>query len=182
MKVLDTEIQDVKIIVSDVFVDERGFFFESYNARVFEETLGRKVQFVQDNHSKSAKGVLRGMHYQMMPNCQAKLVRCIAGEIFDVAVDIRTESPTFGKWVAVTLSAQSKYQLWIPEGFAHGFLALTEEVEVVYKTNAYYSKGSESGFLWSDPTVGIEWPISASPILSEKDKGLPAFERSNFNL
>ncbi|EPJ6322625.1 dTDP-4-dehydrorhamnose 3,5-epimerase, partial [Escherichia coli] len=139
MNVIKTEIPDVLIFEPKVFGDERGFFMESFNQKVFEEAVGRKVEFVQDNHSKSCKGVLRGLHFQLPPFEQAKLVRCIVGEVFDVAVDIRPNSETFGSWVGVTLSSENKRQLWIPEGFAHGFLTLSDIAEFVYKTNNYYS-------------------------------------------
>ncbi|ELH6559733.1 dTDP-4-dehydrorhamnose 3,5-epimerase, partial [Escherichia coli] len=137
MNVIKTEIPDVLIFEPKVFGDERGFFMESFNQKVFEEAVGRKVEFVQDNHSKSSRGVLRGLHYQKAPYAQAKLVRCVVGEVFDVAVDIRESSKTFGKWVGINLSAENKRQLWIPEGFAHGFLVLSDTAEFVYKTNNY---------------------------------------------
>ncbi|MFA7955505.1 dTDP-4-dehydrorhamnose 3,5-epimerase [Escherichia coli] len=145
MNVIKTEIPDVLIFEPKVFGDERGFFFESFNQKIFEEAVGRKVEFVQDNHSKSTKGVLRGLHYQLEPYAQGKLVRCVVGEVYDVAVDIRKSSPTFGKWVGVNLSAENKRQLWIPEGFAHGFLVLSETAEFVYKTTNYYHPESERG-------------------------------------
>ncbi|HDV3963059.1 TPA: dTDP-4-dehydrorhamnose 3,5-epimerase, partial [Escherichia coli] len=132
------------------FSDERGFFFESFNQKIFEEAVGRKVEFVQDNHSKSSKGVLRGLHYQLEPYAQGKLVRCVVGEVFDVAVDIRKSSSTFGKWVGVNLSSENKRQLWIPEGFAHGFLVLSETAEFVYKTTNFYSYPHERSIIWSD--------------------------------
>ncbi|EEX6990127.1 dTDP-4-dehydrorhamnose 3,5-epimerase, partial [Escherichia coli O157] len=158
MNVIKTEIPDVLIFEPKVFGDERGFFMESFNQKVFEEAVGRKVEFVQDNHSKSSRGVLRGLHYQKAPYAQAKLVRCVVGEVFDVAVDIRESSKTFGKWVGINLSAENKRQLWIPEGFAHGFLVLSDTAEFVYKTNNYYSKEHEAGLLWSDTRIGIAWP------------------------
>lgn len=170
MNVIKTEIPDVLIFEPKVFGDERGFFFESFNQKVFEEAVGRKVEFVQDNHSKSSKGVLRGLHYQLEPYAQGKLVRCVVGEVFDVAVDIRKSSSTFGKWVGVNLSAENKRQLWIPEGFAHGFLVLSETAEFVYKTTNYYHPESDRGIIWNDPDIGIEWPKIKSLILSEKDK------------
>ncbi|MBB7324318.1 dTDP-4-dehydrorhamnose 3,5-epimerase, partial [Escherichia coli] len=139
MNVIKTEIPDVLIFEPKVFGDERGFFFESFNQKIFEEAVGRKVEFVQDNHSKSTKGVLRGLHYQLEPYAQGKLVRCVVGEVFDVAVDIRKSSPTFGKCLEVILSADNKKQLWIPEGFAHGFLTLQDDTEIIYKTTNYYS-------------------------------------------
>ncbi|HFP1486199.1 TPA: dTDP-4-dehydrorhamnose 3,5-epimerase, partial [Escherichia coli] len=152
-----------------VFGDERGFFMESFNQKVFEEAVGRKVEFVQDNHSKSSKGVLRGLHYQLEPYAQGKLVRCVVGEVFDVAVDIRKSSPTFGKWVGVNLSAENKRQLWIPEGFAHGFLVLSEIAEFVYKTTNYYHPESEGCIKWDDSFLMIDWPNKPIAI-SEKDK------------
>ncbi|EMB0055826.1 dTDP-4-dehydrorhamnose 3,5-epimerase [Escherichia coli] len=171
MNVIKTEIPDVLIFEPKVFSDERGFFFESFNQKVFEEAVGRKVKFVQDNHSKSSKGVLRGLHYQLEPYAQAKLVRCMVGEVFDVAVDIRKSSPTFGKWVGVNLSAENKHQLWIPEGFAHGFLVLSNTAEVLYKTNNYYDKENERNIIWNDNTIDIDWPeLNINVILSTKDK------------
>lgn len=170
MKVIDTAIADVKIIEPAVFGDERGFFFESFNLQQFEEAVGYPVNFVQDNHSKSSYGVLRGLHYQLPPHAQGKLVRCVVGEVFDVAVDIRKSSPTFGQWVGVHLSAENKRQLWIPEGFAHGFVTLSETAEFVYKTTNYYMPQSEASICWNDPQVGIDWPIECSPNLSVKDK------------
>ncbi|EBA8875213.1 dTDP-4-dehydrorhamnose 3,5-epimerase, partial [Salmonella enterica] len=169
MNVIKTEIPGVLIFEPKVFSDERGFFMESFNQKVFEEAVGRKIEFVQDNHSKSTKGVLRGLHYQVEPYAQGKLVRCIAGEVFDVAVDIRKDSETFGKWVGVNISSENKRQLWIPEGFAHGFLVLSEEAEFVYKTSNYYSGEHERGIIWNDPDIDITWGID-SPILSLKDK------------
>ncbi|EDS1035565.1 dTDP-4-dehydrorhamnose 3,5-epimerase, partial [Salmonella enterica] len=157
------------------FSDERGFFMESFNQKVFEEAVGRKIEFVQDNHSKSTKGVLRGLHYQVEPYAQGKLVRCIAGEVFDVAVDIRKDSETFGKWVGVNISSENKRQLWIPEGFAHGFLVLSDSADFLYKTSNYYSPIHERGIVWNDPTININWPINIDKILSEKDTILPNF-------
>ncbi|EIJ8570607.1 dTDP-4-dehydrorhamnose 3,5-epimerase, partial [Salmonella enterica] len=133
---------------------------ESFNQKVFEEAVGRKIEFVQDNHSKSTKGVLRGLHYQVEPYAQGKLVRCIAGEVFDVAVDIRKDSETFGKWVGVNISSENKRQLWIPEGFAHGFLVLSDSADFLYKTSNYYSPIHERGIVWNDPTININWPIN----------------------
>lgn len=169
MKVVKTEIPDVLIIEPKVFGDERGFFYESYNERVFREATGLDVQFVQDNHSRSAKGVLRGLHYQLPPMAQGKLVRCVVGEVFDVAVDIRKSSPTFGKWVGVHLSAENKRQFWIPEGFAHGFLVLSDVAEFLYKTTNYYAPEYDRGIVWNDSTIGIQWPVAGAPTLSEKD-------------
>lgn len=170
MNVIDTEIPDVKIFEPKVFGDERGFFFESFNQKVFEAAVGRKIEFAQDNHSKSVKGVLRGLHYQLPPMAQGKLVRVVQGEVFDVAVDIRKSSPTFGKWVGVNLSAENKRQLWIPEGFAHGFLTLSETAEFLYKATNFYSPQHEKSIVWDDATLNIDWPsISIDFSLSKKD-------------
>lgn len=169
MKVTDTKIPDVKIIEPTVYEDERGFFFESFNHKKFEEAIGRSVTFVQDNHSKSSKGVLRGLHYQLPPHAQGKLVRVVQGEVFDVAVDIRKSSPTYGQWVAEKLSANNKKQLWIPEGFAHGFLTLSETAEFLYKTTDYYAKECEKSIHWDDNSLGIDWPRNNAPLVSEKD-------------
>lgn len=180
MNVIKTEIPDVLIFEPKVFGDERGFFFESFNQRIFEEAVGRKVEFVQDNHSKSSKGVLRGLHYQLEPYAQGKLVRCVVGEVFDVAVDIRKSSPTFGKWVGVNLSAENKRQLWIPEGFAHGFLVLSDLAEVLYKTNQYYAPSGEKNIIWNDLLLNIKWPSTALITLSDKDANGERFELSEF--
>ena len=169
MEVTDTRIHDVKIIEPTVFVDERGSFFESYNHKKFEEAVGRDVTFVQDNHSKSTKGVLRGLHYQQEPHAQGKLVRVVRGEVFDVAVDIRKSSPTFGQWVSEILTAENKKQLWIPEGFAHGFLTLSEMAEFLYKTTDYYAKDLERVIRWDDEALNIKWPLSDAPIISCRD-------------
>lgn len=169
MPIQTTAIPDVLIIEPKVFGDERGFFYESFNARSFAEQTGVKAQFVQDNHSKSVKGVLRGLHYQIQQP-QGKLVRVVAGEVFDVAVDIRKHSPTFGQWVGLVLSGENKRQLWIPEGFAHGFLVTSESAEFLYKTTDYYAPEFERSLLWNDPAIGIQWPIEGEPTLSNKDK------------
>lgn len=170
MNVIDTRIPDVKIIEPKVFGDERGFFFESFNQKLFEEAIGRPVTFVQDNHSKSSKGVLRGLHYQLSPYAQGKLVRCVVGEVFDVAVDIRKNSPTFGQWVGLNLSAENKRQLWIPEGFAHGFLTLSETAEFVYKTTSFYHQASERSIRWDDRDISIAWPCTGNGfVLASKD-------------
>lgn len=169
MNVIKTEIPDVLIFEPKVFGDERGFFFESFNQKVFEEAVGHPVNFVQDNHSKSSKGVLRGLHYQLPPFAQGKLVRCVVGEVFDVAVDIRKDSETFGKWVGVNLSAENKRQLWIPEGFAHGFLTLSDTAEFLYKTTNYYNPEMERGIIWNDPMLSIEWGEPLNIVLSNKD-------------
>lgn len=178
MNVIDTAIADVKIIEPTVFGDARGFFFESFNQTKFESAIGRAVNFVQDNHSKSVKGVLRGLHYQLPPYAQAKLVRCTVGEVFDVAVDIRQSSPTFGQWVGVILSAANKRQLWIPEGFAHGFLTLSEEAEFLYKTTNYYAPQSDACIRWNDTDIAIEWPIQDAVQLSGKDQQGKVFKQA----
>lgn len=169
MNVIKTAIPDVLIFEPKVFGDERGFFFESFNHKLFEEAVGYPVTFVQDNHSKSSKGVLRGLHYQLPPHAQGKLVRCVAGEVFDVAVDIRKSSPTFGQWVGAHLSGENKRQLWIPEGFAHGFVTLTDTAEFLYKTTDYYAPLFEASINWNDNDIAIEWPLSYPPLLSSKD-------------
>ncbi len=175
MRVLPSDIPDVLILEPRVFGDERGFFYESYNEKVFRESTGLDVHFVQDNHSRSAKGVLRGLHYQLPPAAQGKLVRCTAGEVFDVAVDIRRSSPTFGKWIGVFLSAENKRQMWIPEGFAHGFLVVSEWAEFLYKTTNYYSPQFEQGICWADPELAIRWPLNQNPLLSSKDQNAVMF-------
>ncbi len=169
MKVVETSIPDVLIIEPKVFGDERGFFYESFNAAAFEAATGLKRQFVQDNHSKSQRGVLRGLHYQIQQP-QGKLVRVVAGEVFDVAVDLRKSSPSFGRWFGTHLSAQNQRQLWIPEGFAHGFVVLSESAEFLYKTTDYYAPEHERSLLWSDPELGIQWPFDEAPQLSAKDQ------------
>ena len=173
--VLNTDIVDVKIIEPKVFGDDRGFFMESWNSKDFAQ-VASNINFVQDNHSRSKKGVVRGLHFQLPPHAQAKLVRCVYGRIFDVAVDIRKSSPTFGKWVGVELSAENKRQLWIPEGFAHGFVAISDFAEVFYKTNEYWHKESEGSIRWDDPTLNIQWPLDVNPCLSEKDAVAPFFK------
>ncbi|RKQ40739.1 dTDP-4-dehydrorhamnose 3,5-epimerase [Enterobacter sp. R1(2018)] len=177
MNVIQTDIPDVLIFEPRIFSDNRGFFFESFNQYIFEEAVGYPVKFIQDNHSKSCRGVLRGLHYQLEPYAQGKLVRCIAGEVFDVVVDIRKTSPTYGKWVGVNLSAENKRQLWIPEGFAHGFQVLSEMAEFVYKTTNYYHPQSDRGIAWNDPQLNIQWIDMPDIILSDKDKSLPLFNR-----
>ena len=169
MKVIDTKIPHVKIIEPTIFGDDRGFFMETWQQKKFEELVtGKPTEFVQDNHSKSKKGILRGLHYQT-ENTQGKLVRVVSGEVFDVAVDIRKGSPTFGQWVGVYLSDENKRQLWIPEGFAHGFYVTSDEAEFVYKCTDYYNPKAEKAIIWNDESLKIDWPISISPILSEKD-------------
>ncbi len=171
-KVSKTPLEGVLILEPQVFGDSRGFFYESFNARDFEQATGLQRTFVQDNHSKSSKGVLRGMHYQTQ-HAQGKLVRVTQGEVFDVAVDIRKESPTFGQWYGLELSAENKKQLWVPEGLAHGFLVTSESVEFLYKTTDYYYPEFERSLLWNDADVGIEWPLhvldGAAPLLADKD-------------
>lgn len=161
-------IPEVILFTPKVFGDERGFFFESFNHRTFVEAVGRPIDFVQDNHSKSVKGVLRGLHYQIQQT-QGKLVRVSAGEVFDVAVDLRKSSPTFGQWVGVLLSAENKQQLWIPEGFGHGFAVLSEHAEFLYKTTDYYAPQHERSIIWNDPDLNIDWHLDVAPTLSAKD-------------
>jgi len=168
MKATPLAISDVVLFEPKVFGDQRGFFFESFNQSVFEEVVGRSVHFVQDNHSSSTKGVLRGLHYQVQQP-QGKLVRVIQGEVFDVAVDIRRDSATFGQWVGAYLSAENKHQLWVPEGFAHGFVVLSDTAEFLYKTTDFYAPAHERCIRWDDPAVGIDWPINEPPSLSAKD-------------
>ncbi|MGJ0577779.1 dTDP-4-dehydrorhamnose 3,5-epimerase [Xenorhabdus bovienii] len=181
MNVIKTEIPEVLILEPKVFGDHRGFFFESFNQKQFEDIVGYPVNFVQDNHSKSTKGVLRGLHFQKTPYAQGKLVRCVSGEIFDVAVDIRKDSPTFGKWVGIHLSAENKRQLWIPEGFAHGFITLSDNTELFYKTTNYYVPQCEVSIQWNDKELSINWPMENFPILSEKDN-LIAISFNEINL
>ncbi len=170
MKVIDTKIPDVKIIEPTVFGDERGFFMETWNQKKFEELVtGKPTKFVQDNHSKSNKGILRGLHYQT-ENTQGKLVRVISGEVFDVVVDIRKGSPTFGQWVGEYISAENKRQLWVPEGFAHGFYVTSDEAEFVYKCTDYYNSKSEFSIRWNEEEIGIIWTSVVTPTLSEKDE------------
>lgn len=169
MNVMPTAIPDVLIIEPKVFGDERGFFFESFNRRQFAELIGRDVDFVQDNHSRSVKNVLRGLHYQIQQP-QGKLVRVVQGTVFDVAVDIRRSSPTFGQHVGVELSAENKRMLWVPEGFAHGFVVLSDTAEFLYKTTDYWAPEFERSIAWNDPAIGIQWPIQGEPSLSVKDQ------------
>ena len=180
MNVIKTAIPDVMIIEPKVFGDARGFFFESHNQRRFEEMTGVSLPFVQDNHSRSAKGVLRGLHYQIRQP-QGKLVRVTHGEVFDVAVDLRRSSPTFGKSVSVMLTAENHRQLWIPPGFAHGFLVVSDSADFLYKTTDYYAPEHERALLWNDPALGIDWPLSIEPVLSAKDKaGVPLAQAETF--
>ncbi len=169
MKVIATDIADVLIIEPKVFGDERGFFYESFNADAFKAATGVDCQFVQDNHSRSQRGVLRGLHYQI-EQAQGKLVRATSGEVLDIAVDIRRSSPTFGQWVAVLLSAENKRQLWVPAGFAHGFVVLSESAEFLYKTTDYYAPAHERCIRWDDPTLAIDWQLNEAPQLSGKDQ------------
>jgi len=169
MRATPTAIPDVILLEPKVFGDDRGFFYESYNQKAFQEATRLDVQFVQDNHSKSARNVLRGLHYQVQQP-QGKLVRVVQGEVFDVAVDIRKDSKTYGQWVGQLLSAENKKQLWIPPGLAHGFVVLSETAEFLYKTTDYYAPAHERCIAWNDPKIGIEWPLTAEPLLSGKDK------------
>lgn len=181
MHVIKTAIPDVLVLEPKVFGDARGFFFESFNQQAFEDSIGKQVNFVQDNHSLSAKHVLRGLHYQLK-QAQGKLVRVITGEVFDVAVDIRQSSPTFGQWVGEYLSAENKRQMWIPEGFAHGFLVLSDTAEFLYKTTDFYAPAHERCIRWDDPAIGIQWPdLGSHPLLSQKDQqGLSLSEAELF--
>ncbi len=169
MKVTPTALPEVLVIEPQVFGDARGFFFESFNRRALRAATGLDLEFVQDNHSRSGRNVLRGLHYQIRQP-QGKLVRCIAGEVFDVAVDLRRSSPAFGKWTGVTLSAENKHMAWIPPGFGHGFLVLSEFAEFLYKTTDYYAPEHERSVAWNDPDIGIAWPLAGEPILSAKDQ------------
>ncbi|CAI8903584.1 dTDP-4-dehydrorhamnose 3,5-epimerase [Pseudomonas sp. IT-P12] len=169
MNVIETTLPGVLILEPKVFGDERGFFYESFNAKAFEQATGLQRQFVQDNHSRSLKGVLRGLHYQL-ENTQGKLVRVTFGEVLDVAVDVRRSSPNFGRWEAVRLSAQNARQLWVPEGFAHGFVVLSDVAEFLYKTTDYYNPAAERCIRWDDPTLAIDWQLTEAPQLSAKDQ------------
>lgn len=170
MEITDTKISDLKIVQPIVFEDERGVFFESFNQKKFEKAIGRSIAFVQDNHSESSEGVLRGLHYQLPPYAQAKLVRVVHGEVFDVAVDIRKSSPTFGQWVGEILSAENKKQFWIPEGFAHGFLTMSKTAQVIYKTTNYYAPQFDCSIIYNDKEIDIFWPTVSELSLSSKDK------------
>ena len=174
MKAISFTIPGLILLEPEVFGDNRGYLYESFNQKTFKETIGLSPRFVQENHSKSIKGVLRGLHYQLPPKAQGKLVRVIHGEIFDAVVDIRKDSPTFGQWLGEVISADNKKQLWIQPGFAHGFLTLSETAEVLYKATDFYSPEYERCIAWNDPDIGIEWPLHGEPILSDKDQnGLP---------
>ena len=177
MKAISTAIPDVLVIEPAVFGDARGFFFESWNEKAFNQLTGREVRFVQDNHSASARGVLRGLHYQVVQP-QGKLVRVIAGEVFDVAVDLRRSSPTFGRWVGERLSAENKRMMWVPEGFAHGFLVLSETAEFLYKTTDFYTPAHERTLLWNDPKLAIPWPLQGEPTLKPKDAAGATVDRA----
>jgi dTDP-4-dehydrorhamnose 3,5-epimerase len=180
MQVIPTALPGVLMLEPTVFRDERGLFFESFNQRAFDEAVGQHVLFVQDNHSCSKRGVLRGLHYQLPPNAQGKLVRVVRGRAFDVAVDIRRGSPTFGRWLGVTLDAESPRQLWIPTGFAHGFMALDDDTAFLYKTTAFYAKECERSILWSDPDLAIEWPeVGATPLLAPRDAAAPGMAQAD---
>nr|WP_288466046.1 dTDP-4-dehydrorhamnose 3,5-epimerase [uncultured Pseudomonas sp.] len=178
MHIIQTAIPEVLILEPKVFGDERGFFFESFNARAFSEATGLNPNFVQDNHSRSQQGVLRGLHYQV-EQTQGKLVRVTAGEVYDVAVDLRRQSPTFGQWVGAHLSADNKRQLWMPEGFAHGFLVLSEFAEFLYKTTDYYAPAHERCIRWDDPKLAIAWPLQGEPKLSAKDQQGLSFDEAD---
>lgn len=178
MNVYKTELEEVLVIEPKLFKDDRGFFYESFNKSIFENAIGTGVNFVQDNHSKSIKGTLRGLHYQLPPMAQGKLVRVISGEIYDVAVDIRPSSENFGRWFGVILSEFNKKQLWIPEGFAHGFLTISETAEILYKATNYYSPELEGSIFWSDPEINIKWPKIKKIVQSTKDGNAPLFSNS----
>jgi len=180
MKVLETALPGVLLLEPTVFEDARGFFFESYNQRVFQQLTGLSPHFVQSNHSRSRNGVLRGLHYQI-EQPQAKLVRVVAGAVFDVAVDLRRSSPGFGRWTGAVLSAENRRLAWVPEGFAHGFLVLSDSADFLYETSDYYAPRHERCVLWSDPDIGIEWPLEGEPVLTAKDRaGLPLREAETF--
>jgi dTDP-4-dehydrorhamnose 3,5-epimerase len=180
MEIIPTEIPDVLLVEPTVFGDDRGFFYESFNQRTWEKATGLRTVFVQDNHSRSVKNVLRGLHYQIR-HPQGKLVRATAGEVYDVAVDLRRKSPTFGRWVGATLSAGNRRQLWVPEGFAHGFVVLSDIAEFQYKATDYYHPESERVILWDDPDLAIDWPFEGKPVLAKKDAaGLPFRDAETF--
>jgi len=175
MKATPLAIPDVILFEPKVFGDERGFFFESFSQKHFDAAVGQHYDFVQDNHSRSSKGVLRGLHYQLPPHAQGKLVRVVEGVVFDVAVDIRKSSPTFGQWVGAHLSAENHHQLWVPPGFAHGFVVLSESAQFLYKTTSYYAPASERCIAWNDPQLAVQWPGNEAPSLSAKDAVAPRF-------
>ena len=177
MKVIQTSLPEVLILEPKVFGDDRGFFMESFNQQAFDAAVGHPVTFVQDNHSRSARGVLRGLHYQLPPHEQGKLVRVTAGRVFDVAVDVRRSSANRGRWVGVELSAENHRQLWIPAGFAHGFLVLSDGADFLYKTTGYYAPQAEAGVRWDDPVLHIDWPdAGVKPILADKDRSALSFD------
>ncbi|MCL7939247.1 dTDP-4-dehydrorhamnose 3,5-epimerase [Halomonas sp. ATCH28] len=181
MKATPLDIPEVVLLEPNVFGDERGFFFESFNQKKFEEAIGYPVEFVQDNHSRSCKGVLRGLHYQLSPHAQGKLVRVARGEVFDVAVDIRKSSPTFGKSVTAYLSEENKRQLWVPEGFAHGFVVLSETADFLYKTTSFYAPDCERSIIWSDTDLDIHWPdLDVDFIVSDKDEMANSFSVADY--
>ncbi|RDY71687.1 dTDP-4-dehydrorhamnose 3,5-epimerase [Halobacillus trueperi] len=181
MKVIETDLVDVLVIEPDVFGDHRGWFMETYNDQNFKEA-GLDIEFVQDNHSFSAtKGTLRGLHYQLNPKAQTKLVRCTKGAIYDVAVDIRKGSPSYGKWFGIELTAENKKQLLVPQGFAHAFMTLTDDAEVQYKVDELYSPENDRSIIWNDSEIAIEWPGEITPVLSEKDKNAPALKEAENN-
>ncbi|MGM9515900.1 dTDP-4-dehydrorhamnose 3,5-epimerase [Roseateles sp. DB2] len=174
MKITPTSLPEVLLLEPRVFGDARGFFLESWNQQAFDQAVGQEVRFVQDNHSRSARGVLRGLHYQRAPHAQGKLVRVAQGRVFDVAVDLRRDSPRFGRWVGTELSSDNHRQLWIPPGFAHGFLVLSDSADFLYKTSDYYAPASEACVAWDDPDIGIQWPLEdLKPLLADKDRQAP---------
>ena len=178
MKVLPTDLPEVLVIEPRVFSDPRGFLFESHNRRSFREATGVDVEFVQDNHSRSVKDALRGLHYQI-EQAQGKLVRVVVGKVFDVAVDLRRSSPRFGRWAGVELDADQKRMIWIPPGFAHGFLVLSDVADVLYKTTDFYAPQHERTVLWNDPTIGVRWPLQGEPVLADKDRRAPALAEAD---
>ena len=179
MKVTPTAIPDVMVVEPKVFGDARGFFYESFNQQAFNQATGTNYEFVQDNHSRSSKGVLRGLHYQLPPHAQGKLVRVVRGAVWDVAVDIRKNSPTFGQWVGETLTEDNHKQFWIPPGFAHAFVVLSDSADFLYKTTNYYAPQSDRGLLWNDPQIGIQWPdLGMEFLLSEKDQKQPLLQNA----
>ena len=180
MQVTATALPGVLILEPRVFADERGFFLESFNQRAFDAAVGHAVAFVQDNHSRSQRGVLRGLHYQLPPHAQGKLVRVVRGSAFDVAVDIRKASVTFGRWLGVTLDATTQRQMWIPPGFAHGFLALEDDTHFLYKTTDYYARDCERAIAWNDPAIGVDWPlVGGAPLLADKDAAAPTISAAD---
>lgn len=179
MKITPASLPEVLIVEPRVFGDARGFFTESWNEQAFNEAVGYDVRFVQDNHSRSVRGVLRGLHFQLPPNAQGKLVRVVNGAVFDVAVDMRKSSPNFGRWAGVELTSENHRQLWIPEGFAHGFLVLSETADFLYKTTNYYAPHAEGAVRWDDPSIGIQWPdLEAAVLLAEKDAKAPSLDKA----